>query len=83
MSDLAVVISAFPRHELIIRRLHAQMPEFRNACDDYATARCARDRWKTDPIKAKEFTQLLVEIGWEIEDYIDNALNSLREERRK
>lgn len=83
MSDLAAVIRNFPMHELAIRRLYRRMPEFRTLCEDYATARCALERWQADEGKVRDFQLLIEEIGAEIEETIQGALAALRPRHRE
>lgn len=84
MSDLATVIKQFPMHELTIRRLYAQLPEFRSLCEDHSTAKCALERWRADATKVRDFQLLINEIEMEIDEFIQNALKALhRPEDRK
>jgi len=83
MSDLETVIRRFPLQELSIRRLYVRMPEFRSLCDDYATARCALERWQSDEGKVRDFQQLIDEIETEINEFIEGALKSLRQRQNE
>ncbi len=79
MSDLSTVVEHFQMHELTIRRLYGRIPEFRSLCEDYATARTALERWRTDEQKLHDFRMLTEEIETEIEEFIQGALSRLRE----
>lgn len=78
MSDLTTVVTLFPEHELIVRRLYARTPEFRTLCEDYGAAFRALERWRADAGKANDFQQLLQEIEMEIKELIAEALEPLR-----
>ncbi len=75
MGELSAVISRFPAQELIILRLYARMPEFRSLCEDYATARCALQRWIEDERKAEDFRRLSEEIELEIQELVENSVD--------
>lgn len=71
MKGLASVTKRFPMHELVIRRLHASDPDFRETCEGHATACCALERWKADRERADEYRTLIAEIEEEIIEYVE------------
>ncbi|MBO9196948.1 hypothetical protein J5277_22810 [Rhizobium sp. 16-449-1b] len=75
MEELSAIISRFPAQELSIRRLYARAPEFRSLCEDYATARCALERWKADERKADDFRRLSEEIELEIQELLEHSMD--------
>lgn len=78
MSELTAVIDHFPAHELTIRRLYANAPDFRVLCEDYEAARCALEHWGSDGSKAEDFQRLLAEIEDEIFEALQKSLNRIR-----
>lgn len=75
MEELSAIIRRFPAHELSIRRLYTHAPEFRSLCEDYATARCALERWIADEHKADDFRRLSEEIALEIQELLEHSID--------
>lgn len=75
MSDLTAVIRHFPAHELVVRRLYANAPDFRVLCEDFGAALRALERWHSDESKAEEYRRLLAEIEEEIGEALKNSLS--------
>jgi len=73
MEDVALVIRRFSAHEFAVRWLYASDPEFREACEHYATASCALRRLAADEGKAGEYQQLVKELEDEILAFLDHA----------
>jgi hypothetical protein len=63
-SDL--LVSRFPRHELAIRRLYVNEPEFRAVCDDYGEVQRALEHWqaadRTVVGRVAEYRRMLEEL---------------------
>lgn len=60
MDDRAAVISRFPEHGFLARRLPASNAGFRTLCEDHALAASAVGRWPSD-LGGSEHCRLLVE----------------------
>jgi glycogen debranching enzyme len=71
MDDRCVVIRRFPAYELAVRRLYASDPEFRDACEHYALAVHAFERWVEDETKAEEYRRMIRELEDEIIEYFE------------
>jgi len=71
MTDLALVVHRFTEYELAVRRCWASDLEFRAVCEDYATATCAVERWKTDEAKAAHYRKIIEELEDEIQEYLE------------
>lgn len=78
MSDLKLVISRFPKHELAIRRLFQADLEFREACEDYASVDRAQERWRDDRRKSEHYRTLIRELEEEILERLDQPSNPPR-----
>ncbi|MEW9807844.1 hypothetical protein [Mesorhizobium marinum] len=71
MDDLAAVISRFPEHEFLVRRLHASNAEFRTLCEDHALAASAVGRWKNDRSRSEHYRLLVDELESEVLEFIE------------
>jgi uncharacterized protein YdcH (DUF465 family) len=63
--SIALLVSRFPCHEFVMRRLYARDPEFRELCDDYDEVRRALEHWQAadqQPGRVAEYRQLLEEL---------------------
>jgi len=70
-SSLCFVVGLFPGHEFIIRRLFANDPDFRSACDDYLVAQNARTLWASDEARRREYEDLIQELRSELLEKIE------------
>lgn len=69
MSEVMGVVSRFPDHEFLVRRLHASDPEFRAVCSDYDLARQALRHWEaieSGSARAEEYRRWVQELEDEI-----------------
>lgn len=66
VDKLAGVIAAFPGQALAIRRLYLCDPDFRAACDDYADAAEALQRWRGVDARAVDYREIVLELEQEI-----------------
>jgi len=66
MSELKLVISRFPMQERAIRELYQADVEFKEACEDYASADRALERWKGDQRKTEHYRVLIKELEEEL-----------------
>lgn len=77
MSELIVLVSRLPRHELAIRRLYARDATFRAICRDYDEALRALRFWQSagTPSDAKidQYRQLAGELESELCKFIGYA----------
>ena len=71
MNDADLCIGRFPAHEFSIRRLYASDPDFRELCENYATAVSALERWSYDAIKSEDYRQIIKELEEEILDIVE------------
>jgi hypothetical protein len=71
MDDRCMVIRRFPAHELTVRRLYNSDPEFRDACEHYALAIHALERWAQDQTKAKQYRGLIKEMENELREFLE------------
>lgn len=71
MKDVALVIGRFPAHEFAVRRLYVSDPEFREACEHYATAARALERWTANEDKAAEWREMVNELEDEVLEFLE------------
>lgn len=70
MKGVASVVGRFAAQEFAIRRAYAADPDFREICDDFASAVCALARWSGDEGKAADYRQIIHELEDEISEYL-------------
>lgn len=69
------MLSRFPSHEFVIRRLYVRDPEFRAVCVDYGEVQCALEHWEaTDPAvpeRVAECRRMLEELEAEAATFLN------------
>jgi len=77
-ATLSMIQARFPGRERLIERAFGENRSFRELCVDYRRCASAVDRWhRKNGIGAssrhREYTELLEELGLEIQDWLDAA----------
>ena len=75
-STLQLIQGSFPGQLLLVERTYREDPSFRDLCEDYRKCAGTLDRWKhlvadEAPQRVHEYTQLLLELGWEIQTWLE------------
>ena len=85
LAKIAAVISKFPEHELVIRRLCSQELDFRNDCEDYDAAVAALQRWESAGSRyverANEYRNILGELEADILKDINSYLRRVIQQK--
>ncbi len=76
MTTAFLVMRRFNVDELTVRRLFKSNPVFQSLCEDYATACCALERWRSDERKAGDYVAVIEELEQGISDFLQRSLNS-------
>ena len=81
--DLMHVLARFPDQAVLIRRLAAEDPSFRAACDDYALARATLSGFERAPpsqrrtVEISDYLALVADLEQEIAQILWSAGRSL------
>lgn len=72
---LTLVRTTFTGRDELIERVFRESRSFWALCEDYRECYVAIDRWKQlntaeAPLRRQEYAELLVELGWEIQTWL-------------